>query len=76
MAIFDFNSIPPCLQQWLPIIIETPKIQCRIVSSQVLDENRGLFLKLSKSEEKDKIVLTKKNVKIIYKARNKRMRTK
>ena len=20
---FDFNSIPPCLQQWLPIIAET-----------------------------------------------------
>ena len=34
-------------QQWLPIINETSKIQCRIVISQVLDENRGLFLILS-----------------------------
>ena len=44
---FDFNSIPPCLQQWLPIIAETSKIQCRMVISQVLDDNQSLFLNLS-----------------------------
>ena len=47
MPIFDFNSIPLCLQQWLPIITETPKIQCRIVIPQVLDENLWLFFNLS-----------------------------
>ena len=25
IVIFDFKSIPPCLQQWLPIISETSK---------------------------------------------------
>ena len=33
--------------QWLPIITETSKIQCRIVITQELDENRCLFLILS-----------------------------
>ena len=44
MVIFDFNSIPPCLQQWLPIITETSKIKCRMVMLQVLEENHSLFL--------------------------------
>ena len=44
MPIFYFNSIPPYLQQWLPIITETSKIQCRMVITQVLDENQSLFL--------------------------------
>ena len=43
MPIFDFNSIPPCLQQWLSIITETSKIQCRMVIPQVFDENLCLF---------------------------------
>ena len=46
MPTFDFNSIPPCLQQRLPIITETLKIQCRMVILWVLNENRGLFLNL------------------------------
>ena len=37
IAMFDFNSIPPCLQQWLPTIAETSKIQCRMVIPQLLD---------------------------------------
>ena len=47
MPIFDFNSIPPRLQQWLPIIIETSKIKCRMVIPKVLDENQSLFLILT-----------------------------
>ena len=47
MPIFYFNSIPPFLQQWLPIIIETSKIQCRMVIPLVLDENQSLLLNLS-----------------------------
>ena len=43
MPIFDFNSISPSLQQWLPIITETSNIQCSMVIPQVLDENRSLF---------------------------------
>ena len=45
IVIFEFKSIPSCLQQWLPIINETSKIQCRIVIPQVLDENRCLIIK-------------------------------
>ena len=48
MAIFDFKLIPPCLQQWLPIITETSKIQCTIAIPQVLDENQSLFLILTR----------------------------
>ena len=33
--------------QLLAIIIETSKIQCRIVIPQVLDESQSLFLNLS-----------------------------
>ena len=40
MPIFNFISIPPCFQQWLPIITETSKIQWRSVIPTVLDENR------------------------------------
>ena len=47
MPIFDFNSIPTCLQQRLPIIIETSKIKCRMVIPQVIDENRSLFFNLN-----------------------------
>ena len=47
MAIFDFKSIPPHLKQWLPIITETFKIQCRMIIPQVLDKNQSLFLNLS-----------------------------
>ena len=50
MTFFDFKSIPPCLQQWLPLIIETSKIQCGVVIPQVIDENRWLFLNLSQHE--------------------------
>ena len=49
-AIFYFNSIPPCLQQWLPIIAQTSKIQCRMVIPWVLNGNRSLFLNLSQHE--------------------------
>ena len=45
---FEFKSIPPGLLQWLPIIIETSKIQCRMVIPQVLDENESLFFILSR----------------------------
>ena len=34
--------------QWLPIITETSKIQCRIVILQVLNENQSLFLILTR----------------------------
>ena len=44
---FHFKPILPCLLQWIPIITEKSKIQCRIVITQVLDENRSLFLILS-----------------------------
>ena len=36
-----------CLQQWLPIITETSKIQCKMIIPQVLDANQSLFLILS-----------------------------
>ena len=48
MGILDFSSIAPCLQHWLPIIIETSKMQCRIVIPQVLDENRWILFILSR----------------------------
>ena len=35
------------LQQWIPMITETSKIQCKSVITQVLDENRCVFLILS-----------------------------
>ena len=44
IGIFYFKLIPPCLQQWLPMIIETSKMHCGMVISQVLDEHRWLFL--------------------------------
>ena len=31
-------------QQWSPNVTETSKIQCRLVSPQVIDENLSLFL--------------------------------
>ena len=37
MAIFDYRLIPPCPQQWLPIMVETLQIQYRMVIPQVLD---------------------------------------
>ena len=43
MAIIDFKSIPPCVHRWLPMIIVTSKMQCRIAIPQVLDENRWQF---------------------------------
>ena len=48
IAIFYFNSIPPCLQQWLPILAETSKSECIIVIPQVLDENQSQFLILTR----------------------------
>ena len=42
-CLLDFKPIPPCLQQWLPIITETSKIQCRMIIPQVLDENRSCY---------------------------------
>ena len=39
LSLFDFKPIPLCLQQWLPIITETSKIQRRMVIPQVIDEN-------------------------------------
>ena len=45
-AIFDFKSIPPCLQWWLSIITETSKIQRRMIIPWLLNENRLLFLNL------------------------------
>ena len=60
---FDFNSIPPCLQQWLPIITKTPKIQCRIVIPQVLDENKSLLLNLS--QRGLQIVINNKGINIL-----------
>ena len=35
-------------QQWLPIITESSKIQCRMVIPQVLNENQLLFLSLTR----------------------------
>ena len=35
-------------QQWLPIITETSKIQCRMVIPQVIDENQSLCLILTR----------------------------
>ena len=43
-----FLIISPCLQQWLPIIIETSRIQCGMVIPQVFDENQWLFLILTR----------------------------
>ena len=48
IAIFYLNSMPSCLKQWLPTTTETSKIPCRMVIPQVLDENRGLFLILTR----------------------------
>ena len=48
IAIFDFNSIPPCLQQRLPIKTETSKFQCRMVSPQVIEENQSIFFILTR----------------------------
>ena len=39
-------------QQWLPIISETSKIQCRMVISQVLDENQSQFLILTRRKNR------------------------
>ena len=39
--------MPPYPQQWLPIIIETSKIQSRMIIPHVLEENRWIFLNLS-----------------------------
>ena len=66
MAIFDFNSIPPCLHQWLPIITETSKIQCRIVISQVLDENQSIFLILLDSSMSSAKVADKKTTQLLW----------
>ena len=50
MAIFDFKSIPSCLQHWLPIITETSKIQCRMVIPRVLSPpHMGLECSLDSS---------------------------
>ena len=48
-SLFEFKSIRPCLQQRLPIITETSKIQCRMVIPQVIDDNQSLFLILTRS---------------------------
>ena len=46
--VLDENQSTPCLHQWLPIITETSKIQCRIVIPQVLNENQSLLLILTR----------------------------
>ena len=40
---FNFKTIPPGLQQWLTIITEKFKRQCRMFNPQVFDENRWIF---------------------------------
>ena len=44
MAIFDFKLIPPCLQSWLPLILQTSKMNYEITVPPGLDRNRWLFL--------------------------------
>ena len=66
IVIFYFKSIPPCLQQWLPIITETSKIQCRMVIPQVIDENQSLFFNSIPSCVQQWLQIIIETLKIIY----------